>query len=228
MQRGARKEHRHRRRADHAAADRLLDRRARGELPAEPDVDGEQHARRPPCRSRRRRASRRRRPACATPGRAGHRAEPVPRRRQLQRQLDEQPPEQPEHDQPPQPAVHLRPDRQPRPAAAARLQDRHRRARRSQTNRISQQNDEITLQSTSVDTQANVRNAYWDLVYAIQAVEAAQNSLDLAASWCRTTRRASKSARWRRSTSCRRRRKRPTGGRRWCRRRRRSAPRSSR
>jgi outer membrane protein len=49
-----------------------------------------------------------------------------------------------------------------------------------QTSRISQQNDEITLQSTSIGTQANTKNAYWDLVYAIQAVEAAQNSLDLA------------------------------------------------
>jgi outer membrane protein len=49
-----------------------------------------------------------------------------------------------------------------------------------QTNRISQQNDEITLTATAASTAANVRNAYWDLVYAIQAVEAAQNSLDLA------------------------------------------------
>jgi outer membrane protein TolC len=48
------------------------------------------------------------------------------------------------------------------------------------TNRISQSNDEISLQATTYTTQANVRNAYWDLVYAIQAVEAAQNSLDLA------------------------------------------------
>jgi outer membrane protein len=48
------------------------------------------------------------------------------------------------------------------------------------TNRLSQQNDEITLSATTVTTQANVRNAYWDLVYAIQAVEAAQNSFDLA------------------------------------------------
>lgn len=48
-----------------------------------------------------------------------------------------------------------------------------------QTNRISQQNDEINLQATVVSTQANVRNAYWDLVFAIQAVEAAQNSVDL-------------------------------------------------
>jgi outer membrane protein TolC len=49
------------------------------------------------------------------------------------------------------------------------------------TNRLSQQNDEISLTATTATTAANVRNAYWDLVYAIQAVEAAQNSLDLAA-----------------------------------------------
>ncbi len=49
------------------------------------------------------------------------------------------------------------------------------------TNRLTQQNDEIALTATSATTVANVRNAYWDLVYAIQAVEAAQNSFDLAA-----------------------------------------------
>jgi outer membrane protein TolC len=49
-----------------------------------------------------------------------------------------------------------------------------------QTNRISQANDEISLQATTARTQANIRNAYWDLVYAIQAVEAAQNSFELA------------------------------------------------
>jgi outer membrane protein len=47
------------------------------------------------------------------------------------------------------------------------------------TNVITQQNDEITLQSTVSTTMANTRNAYWDLVFAIQAVEAAQNSLDI-------------------------------------------------
>src|SRR4030095_3477468 len=47
-----------------------------------------------------------------------------------------------------------------------------------QTNRISQQKDEIQLQSTMATTLANTRNAYWDLVFAIQAVEAAQNSLN--------------------------------------------------
>jgi outer membrane protein TolC len=49
-----------------------------------------------------------------------------------------------------------------------------------QTNRISQTNDEISLQATTISTQANVRNAYWDLVYSVQAVEAAQNSFELA------------------------------------------------
>jgi outer membrane protein TolC len=49
-----------------------------------------------------------------------------------------------------------------------------------QTNRISQQNDEIALNSTTVSTQSSVRNAYWDLVFAVQAVEAAQGSFDLA------------------------------------------------
>jgi outer membrane protein TolC len=49
-----------------------------------------------------------------------------------------------------------------------------------ETTRLSQKNDEISLQTTIANTDANVRNAYWDLVYAIQAVEAAQNSLDIA------------------------------------------------
>jgi outer membrane protein TolC len=35
------------------------------------------------------------------------------------------------------------------------------------------------VQSTISNTMANTRNAYWDLVFAIQAVEAAQNSLDI-------------------------------------------------
>jgi outer membrane protein len=48
-----------------------------------------------------------------------------------------------------------------------------------QTNRISQQNDEISLQATIATTDENTRNAYWDLVYAVQAVDAAQESLDI-------------------------------------------------
>jgi outer membrane protein len=48
------------------------------------------------------------------------------------------------------------------------------------TNRLQQANDEITVTSTTESTEANVRNAYWDLVFAIQSVEAAQNSLGIA------------------------------------------------
>jgi outer membrane protein len=47
------------------------------------------------------------------------------------------------------------------------------------TDRLSQSNDEIALQSTIATTVANTRSAYWDLVYAIQAVVVAQQSLDL-------------------------------------------------
>jgi outer membrane protein len=46
--------------------------------------------------------------------------------------------------------------------------------------RLNQEISEITLRGTIVSTLANVRNAYWDLVYAIQAVDVAQRSLDLA------------------------------------------------
>lgn len=48
------------------------------------------------------------------------------------------------------------------------------------TSRLTQQNDEIALSATTATTQASVRNAYWDLVNAIQSVEAAQNSYDIA------------------------------------------------
>ena len=48
-----------------------------------------------------------------------------------------------------------------------------------QTNRISQRNDEIALNATTITTQASVRNAYWDLVFAIENVEAARRSLEL-------------------------------------------------
>ena len=49
-----------------------------------------------------------------------------------------------------------------------------------QSNRISQDISEIALKSTTASTVAQVRNAYWELVYARQAVDAAQASLDLA------------------------------------------------
>jgi outer membrane protein len=49
-----------------------------------------------------------------------------------------------------------------------------------QTTRISQDVAEINLKSTITSTLAQVRSAYWELVYAYQAVDAAQSSLDLA------------------------------------------------
>ena len=49
-----------------------------------------------------------------------------------------------------------------------------------QSNRISQDISEIALKATTASTVAQVRNAYWELVYARQAVDAAQASLDLA------------------------------------------------
>ena len=49
-----------------------------------------------------------------------------------------------------------------------------------QITQINQQMSETTLRATVVRTLANVRNAYWDLVFAIQAAEVAENSLALA------------------------------------------------
>jgi outer membrane protein TolC len=45
---------------------------------------------------------------------------------------------------------------------------------------LNQQMSETTLRATIVRTVANVRNAYWDLVYSIQAAEVAEGSLTLA------------------------------------------------
>ncbi len=49
-----------------------------------------------------------------------------------------------------------------------------------QITRLNQEMSETTLRATIVRTLANVRNAYWDLVYAIQADEVAERSLALA------------------------------------------------
>lgn len=46
--------------------------------------------------------------------------------------------------------------------------------------RINQDMSELAVRGLVVTTLANVRNGYWDLVYAIQAVDAAQRSLALA------------------------------------------------
>ena len=46
--------------------------------------------------------------------------------------------------------------------------------------RLNQQMSEIALRATIVRIMANVRNAYWDLIYAIEAAEVAEGSLALA------------------------------------------------
>jgi outer membrane protein TolC len=48
------------------------------------------------------------------------------------------------------------------------------------TTEIQQDQAEIDLRATAASTEAQTRNAYWELVYAVQAVEAAQRSLELA------------------------------------------------
>ena len=63
---------------------------------------------------------------------------------------------------------------------------------------------------------ANVRNAYWELVFAVQAVDVASGSLDLADKLVRGQPRPRRGRHaWRRSTSCRPRPKRPRAARRW-------------
>jgi len=46
--------------------------------------------------------------------------------------------------------------------------------------RLNQEISETQLQASIINTLSNVRNAYWDYVYAIQAVDVAKQSLDLA------------------------------------------------
>ena len=46
--------------------------------------------------------------------------------------------------------------------------------------RLNQEISDIQLQQTITNTAANVRNAYWDFVFAVQSVEVARQSLNLA------------------------------------------------
>jgi len=46
--------------------------------------------------------------------------------------------------------------------------------------RLNQEISETQLQASIINTLSNVRNAYWDYVYAVQAVDVARESLDLA------------------------------------------------
>jgi outer membrane protein len=46
--------------------------------------------------------------------------------------------------------------------------------------KLSQDISEIQLQQTIINTVSNVRNAYWDLVFAVEAIDVARRSVDLA------------------------------------------------
>jgi len=48
------------------------------------------------------------------------------------------------------------------------------------TAEINRRLSDVTLRAATINTVANTRNAYWDLVYAVQAVDAARQSLTLA------------------------------------------------
>lgn len=48
------------------------------------------------------------------------------------------------------------------------------------TAEITRRLSDVTLRGTTINTVANTKNAYWDLVYAVQAVDAARTSLALA------------------------------------------------
>ena len=80
-----------------------------------------------------------------------------------------------------------------------------RRGSSSQVTRINRDISDVQLQASITNTLSNVRNAYWDYVFAVAGGRGGAASRSTSpASWCRTTRRASRSAPWRRSTSCRR------------------------
>ena len=57
--------------------------------------------------------------------------------------------------------------------------------RQLRVTRINRDISDLQLRATITNTLSNVRNAYWDYVFAIQAVEVAQKSLDLASNLVR-------------------------------------------
>jgi hypothetical protein len=77
--------------------------------------------------------------------------------------------------------------------------------------RLNRDASEIQLRGTIASTLANVRNAYWEYVYALQALEVTQGRSISPRSSSGQPQRASRSGRSRRSTSCRPRPKSPTG-----------------
>ena len=104
-----------------------------------------------------------------------------------------------------QPDVQLELQRGVDAAAAARLPASTTRGSSCASRRINRDISEIQLRGTIATTLARVRNAYWELVYAHRGARGgARVARRSPSGWSPTTARASKSARWRRSTSCRR------------------------
>ena len=81
--------------------------------------------------------------------------------------------------------------------------------------RINQDISDIQLRQVTMNTIADVRNAYWDYVFAVQSVDVARQSLSSPKSCSETTRPKSRSAPWRPSTSSRHRRRPRHSGRHW-------------
>src|SRR5262249_57682690 len=54
------------------------------------------------------------------------------------------------------------------------------RGRRLQVTRLKGDVSDVQLRATITNTLSNVRNAYWDYVFAVQSVDVARQSLDLA------------------------------------------------
>ena len=52
-----------------------------------------------------------------------------------------------------------------------------------QVTKINRDISDVQLRATITNTLSNVRNAYWDYVFAVQSVDVAQQSVDLATSW---------------------------------------------
>ena len=83
-----------------------------------------------------------------------------------------------------------------------------------QTTLINRDNAELNLKARTTNTLAAVRSAYWDYVFSIQAWMWRNSRSLLHRSCFPTTRFASRSARWRRWTSCRPKPKKRRGSRR--------------
>jgi outer membrane protein TolC len=78
--------------------------------------------------------------------------------------------------------------------------------------RISQDISDIQLREVTINTIANVRNAYWDFVFAVQSVETSKQSLALAEELYRNNQAKVEIGTMAPSTSSRRRRRLPRNG----------------